>query len=175
MPEITMADKIGRTQFLGREFLTWLLFRAFSDQSVSLGDQVIGVAFERSVTLDGENPAREMSAIKVDEPTQSSEVMLSLKLGKKVSKARLMLTVDGREFKTGIESSTLAMKSLKLPDVKGGDFADIFEERMELTDLVEQAVWDLFIHFVRIRIDRDEWSREAEQISRWIESEDIFG
>lgn len=175
MAEYTIADKIHRTHFLGREFLTWLLFRAFRDQAIQIDDKTVGVSFERAVTLDGENPAREMSAIKVDEPAQSSEVMLSLKLGKKVSKARVILTVDGNEFKTGIDSATLSLKSLKLPEVKAQEFIERLDEKMELTQCVEQAVWDLFVHFVRLRLDGDEWAREADEIARWIESDDIFG
>jgi hypothetical protein len=84
MVEMSQADKIRRTTFLGREFLTWLMFRSSRDEGVFSLDngEVIEVFFERALTLDGENPAREMSALKVDDPTQSEEVLLSLLLGK---------------------------------------------------------------------------------------------
>lgn len=176
MSEITMADKLHRTEFLGREFLTWLFFKSCREQeNINVGDATYRVHFEKAMTLDGENPATEMSTIKVDEPSQSDEILLSLKLGKKVSRCRLVITVDGSEFTTGIDSSTLALKSLKLPTVKGGEFGEILDEKMALTDSVEEALHNLFVHFVRIRLDNDEWAREAEDIANWIETEDVLG
>lgn len=176
MPEITMADKLHRTEFLGREFLTWLFFKSCRERdSIDIAGAKYRVHFERMMTLDGENPATEMSTIKVDEPSQSDEVLLSLKLGKKVSRCRMVITVDGAEFTTGIDSSTLAMKSLKLPEVKGADFFEKLDEKTALTDSVEDAVQNLFVHFVRLRLDADAWDREAGEIADWIESQDVLG
>jgi len=176
MSEITMSDKLHRTEFLGREFLTWLFFRSCRDhEEIHVGDATYVVHFEKTMTLDGENPATEMSTIKVDEPSLSDEVLLSLKLGKKVSRCRMIITVDGVEFTTGIDSSTLAMKSLKLPTVKGNEFGEILDEKMALTDSVEEALHNLFVQFVRIRIDQDEWAREADQMSNWIDDGDVLG
>lgn len=176
MSDITMSDKLRRTQFLGREFLTWLLFRSFRDGGmVKLGDRTIEVYFERALTLDGENPAREMATIKVDDPTRSEEVMLSLKLGKKVSKAMITLIIDTHEFTTNIDSSTLALKSLKLPDAKGLDIYEIMEEKATFTDTVEDAIHQLFVQFVKMRINDAEWSREAEEIAGWIDTDGVLG
>ena len=174
--EITMADKLRRTQFLGREFLTWLLFKSYrNDGLIALGDDNVEVYFERAVTLDGDNPAREMATIKVDEPTQSEEVRLSLKLGKKVSRARISIVIEGKEYVTTIDSATLGLKSLRLPDVKDMDFAEIMEETANLTDAVEDVIQGLFVTFVKMRLDETEWSHEAEAISHWIDTDDILG
>ncbi|HNZ04721.1 MAG TPA: hypothetical protein PLZ31_08405 [Myxococcota bacterium] len=176
MPEITMADKLHRTEFLGREFLTWLFFRSCRDrENITVDGASYRVHFERMMTLDGENPATEMSTIKVDEPSQSDEVLLSLKLGKKVSRCRMIITVDGVDYTTGFDSATLSFKSLKMPAVKGSEMADIVDEKMELTNAVEDALHSLFVHFVRLRLDSDTWDREAGEIADWIMTQDVLG
>ena len=62
MLELSMSDKIRRTQFLGREFLTWLMFKAAQGDGVFYDEngKITEISFERALTLDGENPAREM-------------------------------------------------------------------------------------------------------------------
>ncbi len=170
MVEMSMADKLRRTQFLGREFLTWLMFRSSRDEGVfKLPDGTVAeVFFERVMTLDGENPAREMSTIKVDDPTQSEEVMLSLRLGKKVSRARMVLLIAGHEYSLVLDGATLSMRSVKLPDALAPDFSELMAERSSLAGELEDTIHNLFLHFVRLRIHTKKWSREADAIRQWL-------
>lgn len=170
MPELSMADKLRRTHFLGREFLTWLMYRSVKDDGVfRLPDGTsVELFFERALTLDGDNPAREMSTIKVDEPAISEEVMLSLRLGKKVSRARLNLLVQGREYAFVLDGA-LQMRSIKLPDSTAMDPVEALAERAAACKELEDVVHALFLRFVRLRIDLKAWEREAAGIRRWLE------
>jgi hypothetical protein len=170
MLELSMADKLRRTQFLGREFLTWLMFRATRDDGVFRDDDggVVEVFFERALTLDGENPAREMSTIKVDEPARSEEVMLSLRLGKKVSRARLTLVSEGREYALVLDASALTMRSVKLPDAPAMDPIENMVEKTEYCRDLEDVVHRLFVRYVRTRLDPDAWADEAAAIAAWL-------
>lgn len=171
MIEMSLADKIRRTAFLGREFLTWLMFRSSRDEGVFRldGGDVIEVFFERALTLDGENPAREMSALKVDDPTQSEEVLLSLRLGKKVSRARLQIVKEGREFAFVLDAAGLGLRSIRLPDTQALDPVEAMAEKAGLCTELEDAVHELFVQFLRLRLDADAWAEEAAPIAAWIE------
>lgn len=173
MLEMSLADKIRRTQFLGREFLTWLMARSARDEGVFHLDsgEVVEVFFERALTLDGENPARERSAMKVDDPTHSEEVRLSLRLGKKVSVARLMMVKDGNEFTFVLDGAGLSLRSVKLPDVQALDAVEAMAEKATLCTELEDAVHDLFTRFVRTRLDPEAWDAELAPIAAWIESD----
>jgi hypothetical protein len=170
MAEMSMADKLRHTQFLGREFLTWLMFRSSRDEGVfKLRDRrVAELFFERAMTLDGDNPAREMSSIKVDDPAQSEEVMLSLRLGKKVSRARLLLLVDGHEYSLVLDGPTLGMRSVKLPDALAPEFSELMGERAGLAKTLEDTLHGMFLDFVRLRLDQKKWAKEAVAIRQWL-------
>jgi hypothetical protein len=173
MLEMSLADKIRRTQFLGREFLTWLMARSARDEGVfHLADgEVVEVFFERALTLDGENPARERSAMKVEEPVHSEEVRLSLRLGKKVSVARLLVVKEGREFAFVLDGAGLSLRSVKLPDVQATDVVEGMAEKATVCSELEDAIHDLFVQFVRLRLDPEAWEAEAAPIAEWIESD----
>jgi recombination associated protein RdgC len=170
MLELSMADKLRRTQFLGREFLTWLLWRSVRDEGVfKLADgTIVELFFERALTLDGDNPAREMATLKVDDPAQSEEVMLSLRLGKRVSRARLLVLTGGREFTFVVDGATLGLRTLRLPDAMGADPAEIQVERAGLCREIEDVVHELFAQFVRMRIDPAAWAPQAQGVRDWL-------
>ncbi len=170
MLELSMSDKIRRTQFLGREFLTWLMFKAAQGDGVFYDEngKITEISFERALTLDGENPAREMSTIKVDSPMHSEEVMLSLRLGKKVSRARLVVVSEGWEFSLVLDAANLGMRSVKLPNIPAFDAIEHLIEKTELLSTLEDIIHNLFVKYVRIRIDQDAWSQEALAIGNWI-------
>jgi len=166
----TMTDKLKRTKFLGTEFLTWLLYHSATDEGVFTleGGKDVQVIFERSINLEGDNPAREMTNIKVDDPTESMEVMLSLRLGKKVACGRILIVVEGKEYSLVLDASALSLRSVKLPDVIAGDLIESWAEKAEYTAELEDIVHGLFLRFVRLKMDQDAWTLEVSRMSKWI-------
>ncbi|HOU52374.1 MAG TPA: hypothetical protein PLQ97_00385 [Myxococcota bacterium] len=172
MTEIHRSEHARRTEFLGREFLTWMMARSARDrESFTLpSGETFDVVFERVVTLDGQNPAKDRSVLKVDEPTESEEVRLSLRLGKQVSVARVNLIHEGREFHLTIHGADLGLRGIRLPDTEGDDPDAAMSFRMDLCDQVEALVQGLFLSFVRIRLDPEAWERELASIGRWVDN-----
>jgi recombination associated protein RdgC len=170
MLEISRADKVRRTQFLGREFLTWLMYRSARDEGVLPipGEAAIQVFFERALTLDGDNPAREMATIKVDDPTDSEEVMVSLRLGKKVSRARLIVQDQGQEYTLVLDGTSLSMRNMKLPETAAMDPIENMAEKAGLCARIEDLVHSLFVSFMRIRLDEKAWNEEADGLRSWL-------
>lgn len=98
----------------------------------------------------------------------SEEVMLSLRLGKKVSRARLVVVSEGWEFSLVLDAANLGMRSVKLPDIPAFDAIEHLIEKTELLSTLEDIIHNLFVRYVRIRIDQDAWSQEALAIGNWI-------
>jgi hypothetical protein len=172
MNEMSPADKGRRTQFLGREFLTWMLFRASRDGGVfQLGDEVVEVLFERVVALEGDNPSREASVIKVDDPTDSLAVKLALRLGKTVSKARIRLLAGGQEYSLGIDAAGLGLRTVRLPDAMAMDAVEALVERVGLARDLEDIVHQLFLQFMELRREPDAWSVEVAGLREWARAE----
>lgn len=170
MTTVSMADRMRRAQFLGREFLTWLMVRsAQNDQVFRLSDgREVEVFFERALTLEGENPAREMSTIRVDDPTDSEEVRLALSLGKKVGRARVKIVFQGREVEFVLDSA-LALKSVRLPETPlAVDPLEVLVAKAEAARELEDVIHDLFIAFVRMRLDPVRWAREMDEVTAWV-------
>ena len=170
MLELSLSDKIRRTEFLGREFLTWMMFRSARDEGVfrmTEGD-VIEVLFERALTLEGENPAREMSSIKVDDPVVSQEVLLSLRLNKKVSRARITVMADGCEYHLLLDAATMSLRGVKLPDLVATDPIEALTEQSATLTAIEDTIHRLFIQFMRLRLDAAAWAEETGAASRWL-------
>lgn len=170
MTALSMADRMRRAQLLGREFLTWLMVRsAQNDQVFRLSDgREVEVFFERALTLEGENPAREMSTIRVDDPTDSEEVRLALSLGKKVGRARVKMVFQGREYEFVVDS-TLALKSVRFPETPlAVDPVEVLTDKAEAARELEDVLHDLFIAFVRMRLDPQRWTVELDEVTAWV-------
>lgn len=170
MTAISMADRMRRAQFLGREFLTWLLVRSTQNDSIfQLSDgREVEVFFERALTLEGENPAREMSTLRVDDPTDSEEVRLALSLGKKVGRARAKMVFQGREYEFVVDSA-LTLKSVRLPEnALAVDPVEVLTEKADAARELEDTLHDLFTAFVRVRLDPARWAAELDDVTAWV-------
>lgn len=166
--ELSAADKIRRTAFLGREFLTWLLYRSTRDEGIfRLGETVVEVFFERVVDLDGENPQRQYTALKDDSPGESEETMLALRLGKKVSKARLLIILGGREFGVTLDSGLHGLRAVKLPEGQALDPIEAMSEEQDQAAELEGVVYGLLEQFLRLRVSA-QWGAETRRIAHWI-------
>lgn len=174
---LSMADRMRRVQFLGQEFLTWLMVRsAQNDQVFRLPDgREVEVFFERALTLEGENPAREMSTIRVDDPTDSEEVRLALSLGKKVGRARIKMVFQGRESEFVLDSA-LTLKSVRLPEIPlAVDPLEVLAGKADAASELEDTIHDLFTAFVRIRLDPQRWAVELDEVTAWVGSGSLAG
>lgn len=169
MKNTSAGEKLRRIEFLGREFLTWLLTSSAQNDNVfRLKDgRVVEVFFEKAITLEGEDPAKEMTTLRLEDPTLSEEVLTALSLGKKVSKARVRVVFEGREFTASLDSA-LTLRALRLPEVSSADAVEALGERNTLTNEVEGLVQSLFLTFLETRLDQERWSKEIDAITAWI-------
>lgn len=167
---LTMMDKLRRTEFLGRDFLTWLLYHCDKEDGIFFLDdgEKLFLTFENNLTLDGNDPVREATTVKIVDPLESEEVMLALKLGKKVGKASIFFEVNGIEYRAVVTGAPFRIKSLKCPDPMTMEGPEAFQEKAQMIETAERALNKLFIKFMEIRKDDEKWENEKEKIERWV-------
>lgn len=170
---MNLIERVKQTEFLGREFLTWLWFRSDSQEGVfDLGE--LGTAeilFEGKMTLEPDGEERGDSVTCAGAGFRLGEARFALTRGKKVTRASLRLIRGDDEWSFSLDSAWLNFSGLKVPKVMqdaGEDADGLFYERMFLIEQPIAVVNALFEEFVRIRVS-SEWGRvELPALEEWI-------
>lgn len=166
-----MHDSRERFAFLGREFLTWLWFASETNNGFievpDLGN--VRVEFGQRLTLESAGNVREGSTVSADAPSQTEEARTALRVGKKVARARLLLDLGERHFEVGLDAETLTFAGAKLPALMAGDDAMKVQERLHLLDELEAIVDTLYVMFIRLRRDEEQWAPVREAMRTWVQ------
>lgn len=163
MPEPKVAerteDEVQDFAFLGREFLSWLLFRAARGDAQFEDDAgEFAVAFGGRLRVVG--PAGDVTdaILKGRSPGISVELAASLGAGRSVREAELRVTRGEREFRLTLVAETLDLKGVKLPALLKDEGDDALSDRLSLIDELESCIRAAFQAFVKERT-RPVWQR----------------
>ena len=163
-------DHMIEKSFLGSEFLTWLWYASEQgDGSFELDEETVEVRFEDLLVLESILADSQENTFRGGEPTRSEEARLALRLGKKVSRARLRLCLGEREWGFGIRASTLDLSSIRLPAVLSTVEDDQIYERLYLIEELDHMVNGLYLGFLRTRLGPG-WEEELSHMRAWVES-----
>lgn len=159
--------------WLGREFLTWLLFRSEAAEPIVEFDGLdLSVILSDRLVLRGiEDDVLEMS-VRGSLSPYSPLVKAALSRGLLVHAARLQLSHGEREFQVNLDAEHLAIKSAKLPALLTEEEDDRLQERLELTEQLAAMIRVLLEEYLRLRSDAvwlgeivpamQEWMKGAE-------------
>jgi len=167
MPEPKIAAQAAQDEetqdhaFLGREFLTWLLWRTergegtFKDE-----DGEFTVAFGGRARLQGVGSDVTDAVLKGRSPAYGIEVRAALGAGRTLREAELRLARGDREFQFTILAETLDLKSVKLPGRLTDEEDDRLTERMTLLEELENKIKAMYLEFIKERT-RPVWTRSV--------------
>ncbi|WP_223633745.1 hypothetical protein [Corallococcus sp. EGB] len=159
--------------YLGREFMTWLLWRSESgDPLVEYDGAGVVVLFLGKVVLRGvAGDVTEMSAKGTLAP-YSENVRHSLDRGLLVAQARLRLSHGEREYEVTLDSEFLDIRAAKLPALLTEEEDDQLSERLELTEQLSAMVDALVQDFLSVRAGRG-WSKQVvPAMKEWMRGEE---
>jgi hypothetical protein len=147
--------------FLGREFMSWLLFRVargeatFEDES---GD--FSMAFGGRVRLAG--PAGDVTdaVLKGSSPAASVELHAGLGAGRSIREAEMRISRGEREFRFTLIAETLDLRTVKMPAPLRDENDDRLADRMALLEELESCIRAAFQAFVKERT-RPVWQRSV--------------
>src|SRR5690606_1523198 len=161
----------GRT-YLGRELLTWMLWRSEStDPLFTHQDTPVHVNYAGRITLRralGE--ITELSAKGALAP-YSAQVKRALASGLLVHTARLTFTVGGRSFEVSLDAEHLDVKSAKLPELMTEEEDDREQERLHLADELGALLDGCIRTFLTVRASRSWNTTVVPELRAWMEED----
>ncbi len=165
-----MDNSAERFAFLGREFLTWLWFEAERTgggvDTPTFGR--VGVDFGQRLSLETGGNTKEGSTVQADAPSQAEEARTALRTGKKVAKARLLLDAGERQYQVNLDAESLTIAGAKLPTMLGPKDASLLDERLRLIDELEAILDEMYVGFVKLRMDEGQWAPVREAMREWV-------
>jgi hypothetical protein len=154
-------DDVQDFAFLGREFLTWLLWRADRGEATfSDDDGDFSVAFGTRTRLQGVGSDVTDVTLKGRSPAHGVEVRAGLGAGRTLREAELRLLRGEREFAFSLIAETLDLKSVKLPGRLKEEGDDRLSDRMALLDELEKSIQTMYLAFIKERT-RPVWTRSV--------------
>lgn len=160
-------------RFLGREFLTWLVYHADVDGGdFAAADEVAGFAigFGGRVTL--RTPAGMITemTLRGAAPGASPDLRYALAGGLSVKEADLVLIQDEREYRFALAADHFDLKRVKLPALLTDEEDDPADERLTLLADLEAALRVAYARFLALRT-RPGWSRTVvPAIRAWLDA-----
>ncbi len=157
-------------RFLGREFLTWLLFRVEEDGGrLTIGDDVVEMALGDRVVMQ-EQGERNARLTLVDEGDMRPELGAGLRRGKLIDHARIAVTRGERRWELSLDGGMLTYDSLRCPKLGDRDAALADDKRalfendlfLRLADVEEVVgfIDGLFAAFCQLRAS-SRWETET--------------
>jgi hypothetical protein len=156
----------------GREFLTWLWFKAETQNGrVALAEgRELGVLLEGPLTFMHEGNGAHAAVLKKGAPENSIEAKTCLLSGKKLKEAKITFALDEQNtWSFGFEADQFLIRGLKLPQGEGAlDAVSRFQERMIFLEQWREIFLDLFGAFVDVRGDSRKWKAAVAEIREWV-------
>jgi hypothetical protein len=161
----------GRT-WLGRELLTWLLWRSESgDPLVEVGDAGLVALFTGRVLLRGvAGDVTEVSARGAAAP-YAPQVKRALASGLLVHQARLRLTHGERSWEVTLDAEHLDVRAAKLPELLTEADDDRAAERLDLCEQLGRLVDALVEAFLADRAGKSWARRTVPALRAWMAEE----
>lgn len=158
--------------FLGRELLTWLLWRSESTEPIARVDgEEIGVVFTGRLVLRGAfGDVTELVARGTQAP-YSAQVKRALDAGLLVHQARLRIEHDEKSYEATLDAEHLDVRAAKLPDLIAEQDDERLLERLFLSQRLSALLDALVGEFLAVRSGRG-WSRKVvPELKRWMRGE----
>jgi len=158
----------GRT-WLGRELLTWLLWRSESgDPVVAVEGAEVVPLFVGKVLLRGlAGEVVELSA-RGDAAAYSTQVKHALQGGLLVHQARLRFTLGERSFEATLDAEFLDVRSAKLPELLTDEEDDRAAERLALCEELGAIVDAIVASFLEERASTAWRRRTVPALLAWM-------
>ena len=161
-------DDRGGMDYLGPEFLTWLVWRASQKpEFVHADGTAVYVHVDDYLELRGERGAARRTVLRAGMPAASAEGKAALRHGKTVCAARLILARGEEETTFTLRAEDLDVSSARLPTPQG----ESSQERLEASLQSMKRLYDdldlCYRSFLEIRCAAG-WESEANAVREWV-------
>ncbi len=160
---------IRNRAWLGREFLTWLLWRSEAGEPlVELDGAGVTVLFTSKLLLRGvQGDVVEVAARGAQAP-YSAQVRRALDAGLLVHQARLRFTRGEQVYEATLDAEFLDVRSAKLPELLTEEEDDRLQERLHLVEQLSAMVDALAGDFLEVRASRGWAKKTVPALKAWM-------
>jgi hypothetical protein len=167
---MALIDLIDQKAFLGTEFVTWLWFRSEQENPEhdieGIGD--CEVFFEKDLVLASEAGQATASTLRGETPSLAPEAVAALLAGKKVKRARVILTAENTTWQLTLNAETFDWGGLKIDTPPSLPFEEAVPIRMNALEVFQRIFDGLYSAFLDTRLDEKTWATELEAIHAWV-------
>jgi len=168
-----LLERVGSTEFIGREFLVWLWFKSETGEGTfPLGDSGSAeIWLDDRIVLQPDQEDREDKVICLGDISRSREARFALAEYKTVTEAKIRLRVGDDEWSFILDATWLNFKSFKTPRLMEDDKEDpdgLFYEKRHLIEKAVAAVDAVFSSFIKLRLSTDWETHELPALLQWI-------
>lgn len=154
--------------YLGRECLTWLLYKSDAGDPVLHFDNVpLTVVFADRLVLRGIASEVVETTLRGAMAPYSPLVRRSLSRGLLVHQAKLRLMHGEMPYEVTLDAEYFDLKSAKLPELTREEEDDRLQERIQLSERLGDLVQALLETFLRLRASK-RWSTEVGEMKEWM-------
>lgn len=168
-----LLEKVRETQFLGREFLVWLWFRAETDRGLfALGGK--GAAelwFDGKMTLQSESERGVETITCAGNTSNMKEARFALAEDKEVVQATVKLVISDSQWSFVLDSTWMNFNTFRSPKVmqdRGEDPEGIFYEKIFLIEEAVSAMDEIYSSFIKLRLSPEWIDHECPALVKWI-------
>jgi hypothetical protein len=163
-------EELARNRtYLGRELLTWLLYKSESGEPLlKIDKEKVTVLFVGPISLRGiAGDTTELVAKGTSSP-YSDLVKAAIARGLLVHSARLRIQHGEKTYAVSLDAEHLDFRSVELPAVLSEEEDDKIAERMWLVEELSKIVEALLAHFLELR-SSDAWrKKEVPALREWM-------
>jgi len=176
--------------FLGPEFLTWLWInseingnllnikqKAINGLAPEYFPSAVELWFESRLTLESGEGTDKKSVTCQTPGAEWAEAHTALRQGKKLTRGRLKIRVEEKEWGLTLSADTLTPQAVKFPKTftEGEEEEDSevgrFMERVALLNELTAILESLYAQFLELRLSPDWEMSELPRLNRWLEAQ----
>jgi hypothetical protein len=166
-------DQARETEFLGREFLTWLWFKGETEGGLfNLSEGITAELWvDGALTLTSDSDDRRETITCSGENPRLREARFALSEHKKVTQAKVRLILGDDTWIFTLDSMWMNFKSLKCPKLlrdQGEDPDGMFYEKMAVIEQPLAAVDTVYRTFLELRTSAQWEESELPAMESWI-------
>lgn len=162
-------ELVRNRAYLGRELLTWLLYKSESGEPLLKVDkEKVTVLFVGPISLRGIAGDTTELVAKGSGSPYSDLVKAAIARGLLVSTARLRIQHGDKSYAVTLDAEHLDFRSAELPQVLSEEEDDKIAERMWLVERLSQIVEAILAHFLELRKSNAWRKTEVKALQAWM-------
>ncbi len=172
-----MAAELEDRRFLGREFLTWLVYYADGNSAGETGggsfaesdlcDAFRLIVGERVVLKALGEGTGEITARGVA-PAATPDVRYAIAGGLTVREVDLIFERGDRLWQAAVSAEGFDLRRVKLPALLSEEDSDRLHERLDLLDELDRMLKAAFQRFLQVRLGRAWTAEELPRVRSWL-------